>query len=416
MTPPDTPAPAAPPRAEPLARPALSLFEFVAMLALLFSSVAYAIDAMLPLITQMGRELAPAQPARAELVITVFVAGLGLGTFIAGPLSDALGRRRVILAGIAVYMVAATVAALTESLTALLAARFVQGLGTAGPRVAAQALVRDLYAGRMMARVMSFAMTLFVLVPAVAPLIGAGLAALFGWRSIFWSFLVFGLISGGWLWLRQPETLPPAHRRPLNAARLWGALTEVLGHARVRHYLAALSLGFAIMFLWLSTIARIFEESYDRGAAFPVWFAIIALLSAPASLLNARLVIRLGMQRLVVTAYAVQIASAAMILAVVWLAPDAWQFTAFILFMWVQFSCVGLSFGNLNALALEPMGHVAGMATSVMGGVATLTAALIAMALTGFSDGTPVPLAIAGAICSAGALLLMLRARRLEAR
>ena len=413
MSPPEAPAPAAPPRTEPLARPALPLVEFVALLALLFSSVAYAIDAMLPLITQMGRELAPAQPARAELVITVFVAGLGLGTFVAGPLSDALGRRRVILGGIVVYMAAATVAALSESLTALLAARFVQGLGTAGPRVAAQALVRDLYAGRMMARVMSFAMTLFVLVPAVAPLIGAGLAALFGWRSIFWSFLAFGVISGGWLLIRQPETLPPERRRPLNAARLWGALREVLGHARVRHYLAALSLAFATMFLWLSTIARIFEESFDRGPAFPVWFAIIALMSAPASLLNARLVMRLGMQRLVISAFAVQIASALMILAVVWLAPPTWQFPAFILFMWLQFSCVGLSFGNLNALALEPLGHVAGMAASVMGGVSTLFAALIAMALGSLGDGTPVPLAMAGAVCTGGALLLMRRAARL---
>jgi len=396
-----------------LARPSMPFVEFVAMLALLFASVAYAIDAMLPLITQMGRDLAPAQPARAELVITVFVAGMGIGTFLAGPLSDALGRRRVILGGIALYMVAAVVAATSDSLAGLLVARFVQGLGVAGPRVASQALVRDLYAGRMMARVMSFAMTLFVLVPAVAPLIGAGLAALFGWRAIFWSFLVFGVVSGGWLWMRQPETLPPEHRRPLQAGRLWRALAEVLGHGRVRHYLAALSLAFATMFLWLATIARIFEDSFARGAEFPLWFAVIAILSAPASLLNARLVMRLGMQRLVVAAFSAQLVASVLILPALALLPEAARFGAFMLFMWLQFSCVGLSFGNLNALALEPLGHVAGMATSVMGGVSTLVAALVAMGLGAFGDGTPVPLAISGALCTALALALMLRVRRL---
>ena len=384
--------------------------EFIAMLALLFATVAFSIDAMLPVLGVIGTELSPPDPGRAQLVITVFVLGLGLGTFLSGPISDRFGRKPVILTGIAVYMLAAVVAATSESLEVLLAARFVQGFGAAAPRVVSQAMVRDLYVGRHMARVMSFAMAVFVLVPAVAPLIGAHIAAAFGWRAIFWSFLVFGLVSGSWLMLRQPETLAPEARRTLRAGDLWSALREVVGNARVRLFLAALSLSFAPMFAWLASVALIFDETFGRGPEFPYWFALVAVFSAPASLINAKLVIRLGMQRLVAVALSVQIASALGILVLMQL--DLVGFAAFVLFMWLQFFSIGLIFGNLNALALEPLGHVAGMAASVMGGVSTMLAALIATPIARAFDGTARPLALGAFICAALALACMWRAAR----
>ena len=385
--------------------------EFIALLALLFATVAFSIDAMLPVLGVIGAELSPPDPGRAQLVITVFVLGLGLGTFLSGPLSDRFGRKPVILCGIAVYMTAATVAALSKNLEVLLAARFVQGLGAAAPRVVSQALVRDLYVGRQMARVMSIAMAIFVLVPAVAPLIGAYIAAGFGWRAIFWSFLVFGILSGTWLALRQPETLAPENRRSLRAADLWEALREVLGNGRVRLFLAALALSFAPMFAWLASVALIFEETFDRGPEFPYWFALVAVLSAPASLINAKLVIRLGMQRLVAVALSAQIASALVFLIMVQLGSVG--FAAFVIFMWLQFFSIGLIFGNLNALALEPLGHVAGMATSVMGGVSTMLAAIIATPIARAFDGTAGPLAMGAFLCAGLALGCMwLAARR----
>jgi len=415
-----TPGPPSGPPPGPVsgpARPALPFLEFVALLALLFSTVAFSTDAMLPMMGTMGRELSPADPARIQLVITVFVAGLGLGTFLAGPLSDALGRKPVILGGIGLFMAAAVLAAQADSLTALLVARFLQGLGAAGPRVVSQAMVRDLFAGRVMARVMSFAMTLFVLVPAVAPLIGAGIGAVFGWRAIFWAFLVFGIVSALWLGLRQPETLPPDRRRPLQAARLGRALAEVLGHRRVRLYLAALTCAFAAMFTWISSVALVFEFTFDRAAEFPLWFALVAILSAPAALLNARFVIRLGMQRLIFLGLGAQLAAAlAMVAALgsgLLSGVPALAFPAFLLFMTVQFFTVASIFGNLNALALEPMGHVAGMAASVMGGVSTAAAAVIATPIARAFDGTPLPLALGTAACAALALACMARARQL---
>ena len=410
-----TQPPPAPPAAPRFARAPMPFGEFIVMLALLFATVAFSIDAMLPLLGVMGAELSPPDPTRAQLVITVFVFGLGLGTFLAGPISDHLGRKPVILGGIALYMAAAVMAALSASLEMLLIARFLQGLGTAGPRVASQAMVRDLYAGRQMARVMSFAMTIFVLVPAVAPLLGAQIGGLFGWRAIFWSFLLFGLISGTWLLLRQPETLALEARRPLAPARLWAALLEIARNKRVMLYLVALSFCFAAMFVWLSSVALIFDQSFARADEFPLWFALVALLSAPASLLNARVVVRLGMRRLIVIALFGQIGvSLCMLLLLQLPLSPSLAFAAFITFMTLHFFSIGLLFGNLNALALEPLGHIAGMAASVVGGVSTMAAAVIATPIAAAFDGTPRPLVLGALFCAAVALAAMAVARRWE--
>ena len=386
--------------------------EFIAMVALLFATVAFSIDAMLPVLPLIGRELSPEDLSRAQMVITIFVLGLGLGTFLAGPISDALGRRRVILGGIVLYMVAASVAALSERIEILLLARFVQGVGAAAPRVVGQALVRDLFAGREMARVMSFAMAVFVLVPAFAPLIGAGINALFGWRAIFWSFLAFGLISGLWLFLRQPETLPPGARRPLRPKTLWATLMEIASHGRVMALLAALAFSFAAMFVWLASLPMVFELRYDRVSELPWWFALVALACIPGSLLNAKLVMRLGMQRLVVMALSFQGAAALGMLAL--MASGQAGFGAFILMMWVQFASITLIFGNLNAMALEPLGHIAGTAASVMGGVSTMAAALIATPIARAFDGTPLGPVLGTLCCALVALCCMALSWRLR--
>lgn len=386
--------------------------EFVALVALLMATVAYSVDAMLPLLPAIGAELSPEAPVEAQKVILVFMAGLGLGTFVMGPLSDALGRRRLLLAGLAVYMAAAVAAALAQDMTTLLVARFVQGLGASAPRVIAQALVRDQFEGRMMARVLSFSMTLFTLVPAVAPFLGALLGGAFGWPAIFWSFVVFGAILTTWITLRQPETLPPERRRPLAVATLWEGLRMVLAHPRVRLYLAVLTLTFTVMLMWISSVASIFDESFDRVGSFPAWFALAALLSAPASLINARLVLRLGMARLVMAALVAQVASGVLMLALWNLVTGEAAFALFLAFLLVQFFAHGFLFGNLYALALEPMGHVAGMTASVMGGVSTMGAAGIAALMTGLQDGTPLPLALASIVLLIPAMGVMAWARR----
>ena len=388
--------------------------EFIGLLALLMATVAYSVDAMLPLLTLIGEDLAQGSMAQAQQVITVFMIGLGTGTFIMGPLSDRLGRKTVILGGILLYMTAACIAATSQDITMLLVARFIQGFGAAAPRVVSQALVRDLYSGRMMARVVSFSMTVFTLVPAIAPFMGAELGALFSWRAIFWSFLVFGTVSGLWLFLRQPETLSPENRRPLALGSLWLALKTVLSHSLVRLYLLALTFVFTTMLSWISGVAAIFEQSFDRTAQFPAWFAFVAILSAPASLINARLVVKVGMRRMVAIALTWQIGISLIALIGFQFPLGDWGFELFILFMLMQFFSIGFLIGNLHALVLEPMGHVAGMAASVVGGFSTVISALLAAAAATFMNGTPVPLALSSLLCLLLASGCMIWARQLR--
>lgn len=391
---------------------ALRFPEFVALLAMLIATIAFSIDSMLPALTEIGRTLAPEAANRAQLIVTIFMLGLGLGTLIGGPLSDTFGRKPVILAGIAVYIAAALVAAQAQSMETLLLARFVQGFGAAGPRVVTAALVRDLYAGRAMARVMSFVMTVFILVPVIAPSLGAVLIALWDWRAIFHSYVLFGLVAGAWLLLRQPETLPPAARRPLRAEPLLTALREVLRNRRVMTFTLVMALVFGQMFIWLSSTPQIFAEVYDREATMPLWFAGAALFAALSSLTNARLVMRLGMRRIVTVALACLTgASALMLVAQALPLPAGAAFALFFCYMSIGFFMIGLTFGNLNALALEPMGHIAGLAASVVGAVSTVLGVLIAVPAGLAYDGTVLPLVLGVLVCTGLALILMLRMR-----
>ncbi|MBU9698409.1 multidrug effflux MFS transporter [Rhodobacteraceae bacterium HSP-20] len=368
--------------------------EFIGLIAVLFATIAFSIDAMLPALPEIAAELSPEAPNAAQLILTSFVLGMGIGTLFAGPLSDAFGRRPVILAGAALYCVSALVAYVSPTLEGVLVARLLQGLGSAGPRVVSLALVRDLYKGREMARVVSFAMMIFTLVPAVAPFIGQGIIWVAGWRGIFLAFVVFSALSMLWFWLRQPETVPATARRPLRWQVLRAAFVEVLSHRVVVLSIAVQTLVFACLFATLSATQPILDQVHGEGERFPLWFALIAVVSGTASLINARLVVRLGMRRMVTVTLGAQVVFSAVMLAAkaggVW--PPALAFPAHLLWTTGVFFMVGLTIGNLNALGLEPVGHIAGMAASVMGAIATVASVVLAAPVGLMFDGTAYPL------------------------
>ncbi|OAN70005.1 multidrug MFS transporter [Jannaschia sp. EhC01] len=387
----------------------LSQVEFIALIGVLFATIAMSIDAMLPALPDIAAELTPDNLTLAQLVLTSFVLGMGAGTLITGPLSDAFGRKPVIVVFSALYIVGAGLAWAAQSMEVLIAARVLQGIGAAGPRVVAMALVRDLYSGREMAKIMSFAMLVFTLFPAVAPLLGAGIIALFDWRAIFLALVLFIIVSVTWLSVRQPETLPPLARRPLNARQLWQSTREVMSNTQMQFSIGVQTLIYGMLFGSLSSIQQIFDLTYDKAAIFPVLFGCIAVLSAPAAPLNGRLVVQLGMRPLVRRALFMQTGLAGVFMVILGLgfAPttEVWFYFAWSV---TVFATLGFTIGNLNALALEPLGHVAGLAASLMGALSTIGGALLGALVGQLYNGTPLPLALAaGILCAIGGTVML---------
>jgi DHA1 family bicyclomycin/chloramphenicol resistance-like MFS transporter len=246
-------------------------------------------------------------------------------------------------------------------------------------------------------------MMTFTLVPAIAPLIGAGIIAGFGWRGIFWAFVVFSLLSAGWLALRQPETLPPERRRPMRLRQLAVAAREVVGHRNVLRAIAVQTLIFGILFATIVSVQPVYDVTFGRAESFPLWFGLVALLSAGASFLNARMVGRLGMLWLLRRALGGHVALSAL-LAVLWsmdAIPEALRFPAFLVWQVGSFSLAGLAIGNLQAIAMQPLGHIAGMAASVISAVSTVLAVAVAAPIGLAFDGTPVPLTVGVALAGA---------------
>jgi DHA1 family bicyclomycin/chloramphenicol resistance-like MFS transporter len=354
----------------------MSRTEFVALMAMMMASVAFAIDAMLPALSEIGMELSPDAPNKAPLILSMFLLGMGVGTFFAGPLSDAFGRKTIILASSVLYIGGAALAWASQSLEFMLFARVLQGLGASGPRVVAIAIIRDRFAGRQMAQVASIVMMIFTIVPAFAPLLGSFIIALANWRGIFIAFMLFSLIICTWTLFRLPETLPVENRRPLRLPLMIAAVREMAKHPVVQISILVQMLVAATLFITLMLVQQVYDLVYARGDEFPYWFFGVALIAGSASLLNALLVVRFGMHRLVTVTLGCQILLSGAF-ALFDLGAGAYGFYFFVIWQISIFFQAGMTLGNLNALAMEPMGHIAGTAASVIGAFSTIGAVLI---------------------------------------
>ena len=385
--------------------------EFVALVAMLFATIAISIDAMLPALPEIAATLSPDAPNAAQLVVTSFVLGMGIGTLFTGPLSDTFGRKRVILVGSGLYALAALACFFAPTLEVLLAARILQGLAAAAPRTVAIAMVRDLYSGREMAKIMSFAMMIFTIVPALAPLMGQGIIALGGWHSIFLAYILFSGLCMLWLGLRQPETLPQDKRRPLHLGDLWRGTKELFTHRIILVSTALQTLTLACLFATLSSLQGIFERQFDRAETFPLWFAVIAVASMGGSLLNSRIVMTFGMRRVVQWTYAGVLLLSLVALAILGSGLLHGNLSFAVQMVWCIgiFSMMGLTMGNLNALAMEPVGHIAGLAASVISSLATVGSVLLAIPIGLAFNGTSTPLLIGVTILVGLTLILSLK-------
>ncbi len=378
--------------------------EFIALTALMTSLVALSIDAMLPALPAIGSELGVTDANDNQLVVSMLMLGLAFGQIIYGPLSDSTGRKPAICLGLAIYAAGCLLSIFATSYAMMLAGRFAQGLGVAGPRVVTLALVRDGYEGRAMARVMSSVMAVFILVPVIAPALGQQIMLAAGWRAIFVTFLGLSVVVLLWFTLRQPETLPPGRRVAFSLRRIAGAVREVCSNRPALAHTVAAGLVFGAFLGYLNLSEQIFAQQYGLGERFPLVFAVLALAIGAAFFVNARLVMRLGMQVLCRWALWTTLVLSALFVPAVYLQdghPPLWQLMCYLV---IVLFCVGILFGNLNALAMQPLGHIAGVGAAVVGSVATLLSVPLGVLVGQSYDGSVMPLTLG----FAGLMLLAL--------
>ena len=387
--------------------PNLPFMEFITLMALLMSLVALSTDAILPALETLGRELDQTAPQQLQKVVTILFAGLATGQLLYGPLSDQIGRKKCIFLGLALFLVGNLLSWSSTSYSQLLIGRFLQGFGVAGPRIVLIALIRDLFAGRAMARIMSFIMGVFIFVPAIAPMLGQSVASLAGWRAIFLASILLSAIGGFWLFFRQKETLLPAKRIRITPSSLWHGTRIVFTTPSCFGYMIAAGIVSGPFILYLSTAQDLFQNTYGVGDHFPYFFAGLALSIGLASFLNSGLVMKYGMRLLARTALVSMAILASLALLLSYssgFVPSMWLLLA--LFS-PLFFCLGLLFGNMNTLAMEEVGQVAGLASAWIGSISTFLAMGIATLMGQFYDGTILSMAASFAVCALGTLVVI---------
>lgn len=383
-----------------------SEIEFIIVMASLMSLVALAIDALLPAITDIGMSINVIDSQNNQLLITMIFLGLGFGQLISGPLSDSFGRKPVIYVGFIVFAFASLVCIFSKNLEMMIFGRILQGIGLSAPRTISIAMVRDRFSGNYMAKVMSFVVVIFILVPVVAPAIGKIMLDSYGWKSIFYSQLVFGLFVMLWLWKRQPETLKVANRKKFKLSLFVSGTKEFIKHKNA--VIFTLFSGFITgsFMVYLSASQQIFEKQYHLKEEFPFIFAGLAISIGIATFLNGTLVVRLGMFKLV-KIFTVLFTLIPIIYISLFYGESNPSIYVLITFFAIQFFAIGFLFGNTRALAMEPIGHIAGIGAAINGFFSTIMAVPIATYIGGFLDKTALPLFIGFFICGLIALCLI---------
>lgn len=388
-------------------KPPPSLTEFIIILSLMMSLTALSIDTMLPALPEIARDLSVNNPNDRQLVVSIIFLGQGLGQLFFGPLSDKTGRRPAILIGYIMFIIGSAISVVSNSFPIMLAGRALQGLGVSSPRAVSLAIVRDQYEGRIMARIMSFAMTVFILVPVIAPTFGQAILSFAGWRSIFSMFIGFALVSLTWFLLRVPETLAPENRKPFSLKHIVRSTLEIIKIRSALGFTIAAGLINGFFLGYLNSAQQIFQEQYNLGSKFPIIFAVISLSLGSASFLNARLVMRFGMTQLVRWASKSVFALAMVFLGVAVIYAGQPPLVLMMGLLMLIFFGIGILFGNMNALAMQPLGHLAGIGAAVVGSFSTLISFVLGIVIGQNYNGTVLPLVIGMAVLSGLGILVI---------
>jgi DHA1 family bicyclomycin/chloramphenicol resistance-like MFS transporter len=383
---------------------------FVTMMAALMMLGALGLDGMLPSLPTIARDLDIRSPNDRQLVVAVYGLSIGLGTVVYGPLMDRYGRKPVLLAGLVGFALTSALAAVATSLNVLIAARALQGVAIASARVGAVSAIRDRYHGPRMAQVMSISMLVFMASPVFAPTLGQSVLAFASWRWLFGGLALLAVLLASWIGAGLSESLHPQDRRAIRAREILEAFGMTIRNRLGMGYTLAGALAFAALFGFITSASQLINDTFHAGASFALVFGAVSVFTAIASLLNARLAPQLGTRLLGQSALLVSIALAALHLAIGLSGHET--LASFVLLEGLWMFCFGLMAGNFGALAMEPMGHIAGSAASAQGFISMVVGAYVGFAIGQAFDGTVVPLALGTLLCSLAALGLVAWAER----
>jgi len=390
-----------------------SQLEFIALMASLMSVVALAIDALLPALDVIGSSLNILDSRDNQFLIISIFLGLGIGPLLFGPLSDALGRKPIVYIGFGVFIIASFICVSAQSLEMMLLGRLLQGIGLSAPRTISISIIRDAYSGDYMARIMSFVTVIFLLVPIIAPALGKFILDVYGWKAIFYIQLVFVVLVSIWFYIRQPETLLPEDRKSFTPKHFISSTKELITYKDTIGYTIISGFITGSFMVYLSTSQQIFQKQYGLVDEFPFIFAGLAISVGAATFLNGSLVLKFGMKKLVSLAlYMFFFVSLGYIL--LFSSGKNPSILILLFFFSLQFFAIGFLFGNVRALAMQPVGHIAGMGAALTGFLSTLMAVPISIYIGRAVTTSALPLFVGFLICSVFSILVLFYVKKDE--
>lgn len=368
----------------------INFFEFVLMIALLMSLVSLSINMLLPAFNDISTDFNLQQKSRVQMSISLLYLGLGSSQLLYGPLSDHIGRKSSIILGILIFILGCFTSFLAQTMPVLIFGQVLQGIGLGAPRALSIAIVRDRYSDKHMARAISFIMIIYILTPIVAPALGKLIILQYGWRTIYIFFIVFALIIFIYYRFRMPETLSPVNKKEFTLIHITKTSKEVLKNKISLGYIAILGIYSGMFITYLNLSQSIFEVQYGLGNQYPIYFALLASSIGIASFLNGRIVIKTDISTIVKKVIIVKTLISALFLIIFSLGLQS--FVWFVTFMFIQLMGYGFLIGNLNTLAMHPLGHIAGLGASIIGAVSTIISVPISIFVGQFYNNTSLPL------------------------
>ena len=386
-------------------------FEFIALMASLMAIVALSIDALLPALPEIGHDLGVVNLNNNQLLITMIFLGIGVGQLVFGPLSDSFGRKPIVYIGFTVFIIASIICVTTKSFEIMIFGRILQGIGLSSPRTLSIAIVRDLYSGDYMAKIISIVVMVFILVPVIAPTLGQFLINYYDWESIFYVNLIYSTLIMVWFWKRQTESLPKEKRIPLSTHLFVDGVREFLKYKDAIGFTLISGFITGSFMVYLSTSQQIFENQYHLADMFPYIFASLAISIGLATYLNSVLVVKYGMMRIAYLATIAYVLVSVLYVILFWSGNNPSIYIV-ITFFALQFFAIGFLFGNLRALAMQPLGHIAGIGAAINGFASTVMAVPIANYIGNFVKGSVLPLFIGFSVFGILSLVVFILLKR----